>query len=171
MANRLQAVIDALVTALAAPTSGTVYEPDLVLAVLFWPDEEAVQKSGKRTVYFIRQGRQTDGLPDSGTITTTVEVYILAAHWLGTEPPQLLQTDLVETEARWKVSTELVADVAQKLLAAENDTAGKLGGTAGVVTLFAGPLEWDHERPSETGQWVVPELRTLVRFRREHADR
>jgi len=166
MASRLQTVIEALVTALAATLAGTAYPPDQVKAVLFWPDEEAVQKSGLRTVYFVRQGRQTDGLPDSGTVTTTVEVYILAARWLGTEAPQAMQDT-----ARWAVSADLMADVQAKLLAAENNPAGKLSGTAGLVTLFAGPVEIDHERPSDTGQWVVPELRTLVRFRREHADR
>lgn len=166
MASRLQTVLEALVTALQTPLSGTVYEPELVKAVLFWPDEEAVLKSGQHTAYFLRQARQTDGLPDSGTITTDVEVYILAAQWLGTEPGQLMQQD-----ERWKVSADLMADVQQKLFAAENDSAGKLGGTAGVVTLFAAPVEIDHERQSDTGQWIVPELRTIVRFRREHADR
>lgn len=166
MASRLQTVMEALVTALGTAKAGTVYEPDSVRAVLFWPDEEAVQKSGQRTVYFVRQGRETDGLPDSGTITTDLEVYILAARWLGTEPGQLMQTD-----ERWKVSADLMADVQQKLIAAENDALGKLGGPAGVVTLFARPVEIEHERQSDTGQWVVPELRTVVRFRREHADR
>lgn len=166
MASRLQTVIEALATRLARPLADTVYEPDSVTAVLFWPDEEAVTKSGQQTAYFVRPGRETQGLPDSGTITSAVEVFILAARWLGTDAAQAQQAT-----PRWTVSADLMADVQRKLVEAENDSAGKLGGTAGVVTLFAGPVEIDHERQSDTGQWVIPELRTFIRFRREHADR
>lgn len=166
MASRLQTVIEALATQLASSLTGTVYEPDSVTAVLFWPDEEAVTKSGQQTVYFVRMGRETQGLPDSGTITSTVEVYILAARWLGADAPQT-QQDV----PRWQVSADLVADVQRKLVDAEGYGPGKLGGVAGLVTLFAGPVEIDHERQSDTGQWVIPELRTLIRFRREHSER
>ncbi len=153
---KLHVVIDALATALKVALAGAAYEPADVYPLLFWPDETALAGTGQETVYFVRPGRERRRLPDSGTVTSRLEVYILAVHRVGAAGNQL-------QDPRWQVSADLVADVMGKLLAAE---ATKVPP---VVTYLDGEVEIDHERWTE--QWVVPEMRITVRYRQEQNER
>lgn len=158
MASRTETIINALTTALETAQTGTVYAPDAVQPVLFWPDEKALPV-GLSTVYLVRPGRETGGPgPESCSVTENLEVFILAArrYTSPTDDP------FKESPPRWKVSADLVADVKEKLRKDE-----KLGGEA--ITALAGPaggeVDVDHER--YLPKWVCPELRIVIRHRYE----
>lgn len=156
MASKAQAVLAALKVTLEANHAATVYRPDAVQLVLFWPDENALDPT-LGTVYLIRPGEERGGPgPESCTVQEQLEVFILAAHRY--ESPT--DNPFLEEPPRWQVSSDLVADVKEKLRQDE-----KLGGEA--VTVFAGPsggqMVVDHER--YLPRWVCPEIRTIIRYR------
>lgn len=156
MASRAETIINALKTALEANHTGTVYRPDVVQPLLFWPDETALDAT-RETIYLIRPGRETGGPgPESCSVTENLEIFILAAHRYKSPTDNPFEED----PPRWKVSADLVADVKEKLRKDE-----KLGGEA--ITALAGPsagqVDVDHER--FLPKWVCPEIRIVVRHR------
>lgn len=159
MASTMETVVDRVIAALAAVTTGTIYEPGAanVKALTVWPDEAALNSLGSNTVYLVRPGRETRDLPDSGTITGRLEVYILACRLVGAAGNQLQ-----ETPQRWRVAADLVSDVERKLNVAEAAKASP------VLTYLDGPLEIDNEWD---GLWAIPEIRIRVRYRKELTDR
>ncbi len=162
MASKAQTVLAALKTALEADYDTTVYRPDAVQVVLFWPDENALDAS-LGTIYLIRPGEERGGPgPESCTVQEHLEVFILAAHRY--DSPS--DNPFLEDPPRWQVSADLVADVKEKLRKDE-----KLAGEA--VTVFAGPaggaVTVDHER--YLPRWVVPEMRLSIRYRYEKTER
>ncbi len=162
MASKAGAVLAALKIALEANYDGTVYRPDAVQVLLFWPDENALDAS-LGTIYLIRPGEERGGPgPESCTVQEQLEVFILAAHRFDSPTDNPFKED----PARWAVSLDLAADVKEKLRKDE-----KLAGQ--VVTVFVGPtggqVTVDHER--YLPRWVCPELRILIRYRYEKTER
>jgi hypothetical protein len=162
MASKAATIVTALKTALQANHPGTVYPPDVVQPVLFWPDEKALDPT-LTTIYLIRPGEERGGPGPTGCeVTENLEIFILAARRYTSASDDPFKED----PPRWQVSADLVADVKEKLRQDE-----KLGSLA--ITVFAGPAggqaSVDHER--YLPRWVVPELRTIVRYRYEKSDR
>ena len=161
MASKAQTIISALKKALEANYPSTVHPPEVVQAVLFWPDEKALDPT-LETLYLLRPGQQRGGPGPTGCeVTEDLEVFILAAHRY-TSPTD---DPFKEDPPRWQVSADLVADVAEKLR--KDEKLQLLTGEQQAITVFVGPAGGqttaDHER--YLPRWVVPELRTTVRYR------
>lgn len=162
MASKLKTVLEAWKTALETDYSTTVYKPDVVQVVLFWPDESAIPV-GHQTIYLIRPGAERGGPgPTSCEITESLEVTILALHRYDSTS----ESPFTEDPARWEIAADLVADVKEKLRGDE-----KLGGE--VLTSFSGApgdqMRVDYER--YLPRWVLAELGTVVRYRYEKTSR
>ena len=153
----LETVIESLVTKLGTAVAGTRWEPDAVKAVLFWPDETALNSLGATTVYLVRPGRERKSISGACSIDSLLDVYILAARHVGQAGNQIQ-----EDPPRWEVSASLAADVLGKLLAAED------ARVAPVVAYMHSALEVDHEWD---GPWVIPELHFTLRYRHEKSVR
>jgi len=119
--------------------------------MLFWPDEVAIP-DGIETVYLIRPGVKTAGQVQSCDVTERLEVFIVAAHRYRSAS----QDPFKEDPSRVIVSADLIADVEEKL---RQDP--KLDST--VLDALDGTQDTDFER--FLPEWVVPELRLLIRYR------
>ncbi len=154
-------MIAALKKALETNYASTVYPPNIVQAVLFWPDEKALDPT-LDTIYLLRPGQVRGGPGPTGCeVTEDLEVFMLPArrYTSPTDDP------FKEDPPRWQISADLVADVAEKLR--RDEKLMLLNGEQQAITVFVGPaggqLTADHER--YLPRWVVPELRAVVRYR------
>lgn len=162
MASKVRSVMAGLKAALEKNYANTVYPPDRVQVVLFWPDEAALNP-GWGTIYLVRPGDLRGGPgPESCTVTESLQVLILALRRYRSASDDPFK----ENPPRWEVSSDLVADVLEKLR--QDD---KLGGQA--LTVFEGSsasqVAVDHER--FLPNWVVPEIRIVVRYRYDKSSR
>jgi hypothetical protein len=156
MASKTKAVIDALVTALGVNYTGTVYQPDQVRPVIYFPDEAKLDPT-VTTIYLVRPGQETSRRLESCDTTNVTEIFVLAL----TKYTNPSLGPVAEGE-RLTVACDLAADVLQKLEKNE-----QLSGEA-IDVLHEGATT-DYER--FVSNWVLVEMRLGVKHRHEKGTR
>lgn len=156
MASSHEDVAEALRTTLAAIVGGAggyVYTPTVVKRAMFWPDESALDPS-LETIYLIRPG-QTATIPYDGyRLDRRQEFRILCCHRFeeATDNPIL-----ADAPVRERCASDMEADVVQKLWA---DVRLGLPNTV-IDAMHEG---WRTDFDWSVAQWVVVELRIVVRY-------
>lgn len=164
MASKTETVVLALKAALEVNYPGTVYPPAVVLPMLDWPSETALDRS-QDTLYLLRPVLDVGGPgPESCRVTHRLRVLILAAQRYTSPTDNPFKQD----PTRWQVSVDLAADVEEKLH--QDEKLATLSGEAAVVTVFDGPIETDHER-YYLPKWVCPEMEIRIRYVHEKGTR
>lgn len=154
MASKLGDVLDALETRLETAVSGTVYEPDLVQQVLFWPTSESIPE-GVKTFYLLALGERSGVTLDSCHVTDRVEVLVMAA----TRATSASEDPFRESPARLSVALDLEADVLAKL---RGDQKLTNGGDAEVLTVFDAPPVTQFQK-YDPG-WVIVEITLQISY-------
>lgn len=157
MASKLSDVVAALKSTLETSATGTIYEPDAVKPVLFWPSPEDVP-DGIDTFYLLALGERTGVNLESCHVTDRVEIIVLAA----TRSTSTSDNPWRESPSRMAVAQDLEADVLYKLRQDE-----KLGGE--VLDVFDIPPVTDFERFDPA--WVLIEIRLGIKYRFERSAR
>ena len=157
MASKTETVMLALKAALEVNYPGTMYPPAVVLPMLDWPSETALD-STQGTIYLLRPVLDTGGPgPESCRVTHRLRVLILAAQRYKSATPN----PFAQSPTRWQVSVDLAADVEEKLH--QDEKLATLTGQSAVVTVFDGPFGIDHER-HYLPKWILPEMEIRIRY-------
>jgi hypothetical protein len=157
MASKAQTVVEALQTLLETNLADTVYKPDLVQPILFFPDEKAIPV-GVETLYLIKVEGQSGRQKQSCDVTERLRVVILGLHRYSSASEDPFKED----PTRLFVATDLSSDIATKL---ESDP--KLGAEALDALDGFQEAEFEFYLP----KFVIVGYETSVLFRRLKGDR
>lgn len=150
-----QVVIDALVQQLQTGGPDRKFVPNAVIPVALFPESDLSLDANLTTVYLVRPGLERTRPKDSGNAAVELEVFIVAATRI-TEPSE----NPYETDARWRLMTELVADVVQAL-----EVDNRLGAPSLVVDVARSGYDTDFERYLPA--WALAEVRLVIHYHRE----